>query len=143
MRSINFVSRKITSSIASIKRGEISSFKLGNLSISRDWGHAQDYVRAMHLMLQAPVPGDFVVATGISRTLEEFILMTLRVAGLSTNYLDYVETDENLRRVSDLSASVGDATKIIKELGWRPEISFERMIEIMYNHDLLKIGSRD
>jgi GDPmannose 4,6-dehydratase len=140
IRSTDFVSRKITMSVAAIKKGEISKFTLGNISISRDWGYARDYVRAMHMILEAPIPGDFVVATGVSHTLEEFIVTALRIAGLGTKFHDYVQLDEDLMRSSDLLASVGNASKISRELGWHPEVSFERMIEIMYNHDFVTSG---
>ena len=137
-RSKTFVSRKITSSVAAIKRGEISNFSLGNILISRDWGYAPDYVRAMHLILQS-APADYVVATGVSRTLEDFIITALRVAGLNGKIEDYVKMDNALKRETDLFTSVGDATKIRDELGWFAETKFEKMIEIMVANDLLNM----
>lgn len=140
-RSRNFVSRKITSSVAAIKRGEISSFTLGNILISRDWGYAPDYVRAMHLILQAAAPADYVVATGVSRTLGDFIVTALRLAELDGNIEDYVIMDNDLKRETDLITSVGDATKIYDELGWVPKTKFEKMVEIMIATDLLNLDA--
>ncbi len=135
-RDTSFVSRKITSNIAKIKSGSKEKFSLGNLASRRDWGYAGDYVRAMWKMLQMDEPDDFVIATGVTRSVEEFLIAALQVAGLNLNFESYIEVDSKLSRPADPYTLVGDARKAREILDWTPVVSFESMIEIMVENDL-------
>jgi len=117
-RGFEFVTRKITSTVARIKAGLSTELRLGNLDARRDWGHAKDYVRAMHLMLQQDVPDDFVVASGESHTVREFCELAFSEVGL--DYRDYVRVDERFYRPAEVESLVGDATKARTVLGWKP-----------------------
>jgi GDPmannose 4,6-dehydratase len=133
-RGFEFVTRKITSTVARIKAGLAGELRLGNLEARRDWGHAKDYVRAMHLMLQQPEPDDFVVATGEAHTVREFCERAFAEVGL--DYRDYVRTDERFYRPAEVDLLVGDAGKARAVLGWRPTYTFEEMIKEMVQADL-------
>lgn len=131
LRHPRFVTQKIVTSAKRILDGTDQCLRLGSLSIIRDWGWAADYVIAMHQMLQADYPSDFNIATGSSHTLEEFVDLTFRYAGLS--YKDYVEIDENIGRPSDIHQSNICIDKIKRELGWEPVNNFKDVIKKMYN----------
>jgi GDPmannose 4,6-dehydratase len=133
-RGFEFVTRKITSAIARIKSGEETKLPLGNLEARRDWGHAKDYVRAMHLMLQQESPEDFVVASGESHSVREFCDLAFTEVGL--DYREYVTTDENFYRPAEVDFLVGDATKARSVLGWEPQYTFPALIKEMVRHDL-------
>jgi GDPmannose 4,6-dehydratase len=133
-RGHEFVTRKITSTVARIKHGLEHELRLGNLEARRDWGHAKDYVRAMHLMLQQPEPDDYVVATGETHTVREFCELAFAEAGL--NYRDYVKIDDRYYRPAEVDLLIGDASKARRELGWQPEYSFEDLIKEMVAADL-------
>ncbi len=133
-RGFEFVTRKITSTLARIKFGLASELRLGNLEAQRDWGHAEDYVRAMHLMLQQPEPDDFVVATGETHSVREFCEAAFAVAGL--DYQDYVKIDEFFYRPAEIDLLVGDAAKARSVLGWKPEHSFSDLVEEMVRNDI-------
>lgn len=133
-RGFEFVTRKITSTLARIKFGLASELRLGNLEAQRDWGHAEDYVRAMHLMLQQPEPDDYVVATGETHSVREFCEAAFSVAGL--NYQDYVKIDEFFYRPAEIDLLVGDASKARQVLGWKPEHSFGDLVEEMVRRDI-------
>ena len=133
-RGFEFVTRKITSTVARIKAGLASELRLGNLDAKRDWGHAADYVRAMHLMLQQPEPEDYVVATGASHTVREFCERAF--AEVDLEYQDYVKVDERLIRPAEVDLLVGDAAKARRVLGWEPAHTFEQMIKEMVYADL-------
>jgi GDPmannose 4,6-dehydratase len=133
-RGYEFVTRKITSTVARIKHGRASVLYLGNLDARRDWGHAADYVRAMHLILQQPEPDDYVVATGETHSVREFCARAFARAGL--DYRDYVRIDERLLRPAEGEQLVGDAAKARRVLGWQPTISFEELIAEMVDADL-------
>jgi GDPmannose 4,6-dehydratase len=135
-RGFEFVTRKITSTIAKIKAGRASELRLGNLAACRDWGHAADYVRAMHLMLQQPAADDYVVATGETHSVGEFCERAFAEADL--NWKDYVVQDERLFRPAEVDLLVGDATKARKTLNWTPKYSFEELIREMVESDLRK-----
>jgi len=133
-RGFEFVTRKITSTVARIKAGQASELPLGNLDARRDWGHSKDYVRAMHLMLQQDTPDDFVVATGESHTVREFCELAFSHVGL--DYRDYVRVDERFYRPAEVESLVGDATKARRVLGWNPTCTFSEIVHEMVENDL-------
>jgi GDPmannose 4,6-dehydratase len=135
-RSSNFVSKKITSSVAEIKRGHIKKFSLGNIEGRRDWGYAGDYVKAMHAMLLADNPDDFIISTGKSYSVRDFLKATLEIAGLNGEIEDYVEIDPALQRPADSTSLVGDNSKAKSILGWTPETSFENLVELMFQYEM-------
>jgi GDPmannose 4,6-dehydratase len=135
-RTPEFVSRKITSSVAQIKAGRIQKFKLGNMEGRRDWGYAGDYVKAMHLMLQSESADDFVISTGKSHSVREFLELTLTKANLEPNIEKYVEFDRALQRPADSKVLVGDYSKAREKLGWSPSTSFEELVELMLHEDM-------
>jgi len=133
-RGFEFVTRKITSAVARIKKGQDSELRLGNLEARRDWGHAKDYVRAMHLMLQQDVAEDFVVASGESHSVREFCELAFAEAGL--DYRDYVLQDERFYRPAEIELLVGDSSKARSVLGWEPEYTFPQLVKEMVLNDL-------
>jgi len=137
-RGFEFVTRKITSTVAKIKAGLANELKLGNLDAQRDWGHAADYVRAMHLMLQQDEPDDYVVATGETHTVREFCELAFSEAGL--DYKDYVKVDERLLRPAEVDLLVGDASKARKQLGWQPTYAFRDLVREMVQNDMRLIA---
>ena len=133
-RGFEFVTRKITSAVARIKNGEQHELRLGNLEARRDWGHAKDYVRAMHLMLQQDQPDDFVVASGESHTVREFCELAFGEVGL--DYRKYVVRDDRFYRPAEVESLIGDATKARTLLNWAPEYSFAELVKEMVQNDL-------
>src|ERR1700752_198499 len=133
-RGFEFVTRKITSTVGRIKLGLASVLRLGNLEARRDWGHAQDYVRAMHSMLQQPEPDDYVVATGESHSVREFCELAFAEVGL--DYREYVKLDERFYRPAEVDLLVGNATKARQVLGWKPQFTFGELIKQMVQADL-------
>lgn len=133
-RGENFVTRKITKYIGQLVNNKTSeSLKLGNLTAKRDWGHAQDYVKAMYLMLQQDVPDDFVIATGITHTVHEFLKAAFNRVGL--DYTQHVEIDGNLYRPAEVDYLRGLPNKANKVLGWMPEHTLESLVEDMVDND--------
>lgn len=132
-RGFEFVTRKITSTVARIKAGTATELALGNLDARRDWGHSKDYVRAMHLMLQQEVADDFVVASGESHTVREFCELAFREAGL--DYQDHVRIDERFYRPAEVESLIGDATKARTVLGWKPTYTFPELVREMVRSD--------
>src|SRR5258708_27353767 len=116
-RGYEFVTRKITSTVAQIKLGLASELRLGNLDARRDWGHAKDYVRAMHLMLQQPEPDDFVISTGETHYIRTFCEKAFGRVGL--NYQDYVKVDPAFFRPAEVELLIGDCSHAKKTLGWK------------------------
>jgi GDPmannose 4,6-dehydratase len=135
-RGIEFVTRKITDGVARIYHGLSNELRLGNLDAKRDWGFAGDYVKAMQLILQQKEPDDFVIATGESHSVEEFVELAFTEAGL--DWKNYVTQDERFMRPADVPDLKGDITKAKKNLGWEPEIKFEELVRIMVKADLEK-----
>jgi GDPmannose 4,6-dehydratase len=133
-RGFEFVTRKITSTVARIKAGQASELRLGNLDARRDWGHAKDYVRAMRLMLQQNAPEDFVVASGESHTVREFC--ELAFAEVDLDYRNYVRIDDRFLRPAEVGSLVGDATKARTVLGWEPTCTFPELVREMVQNDL-------
>jgi GDPmannose 4,6-dehydratase len=140
-RGHEFVTRKITSNIAKIKLGQQEKFSLGDLEPKRDWGYAGDYVEAMWLMLQQEKPEDYVIATGQTRSVRDFVIAALNAAGLEPNVEKYVDYDKEMIRPAEVDLLVGDASKANKLLGWSPKTSFENLVSLMVDNDL-KIESR-
>ncbi len=133
-RGYEFVTRKISSTVARIKLGLASELRLGNLEARRDWGHAKDYVRAMHLMMQQPAADDYVIATGTAHSVADFCERAFGEVGL--DYRKYVVTDERFRRPAEVDQLVGDATRSQTVLGWTPEYSFDQLVSEMVQSDL-------
>lgn len=139
-RGLEFVTRKISSHVARIKLGLSRELRLGNLEARRDWGFAPDYVRAMWLMLQQDEPGDYVVATGETHSVREFVALAFAHAGL--NYLDYVVQDEQFMRPAEVDLLVGDATTARRVLGWQPEVTFEALVRTMVEADIALLSQK-
>lgn len=138
LRGIEFVTRKITDSVARIKLGMQSKLGLGNLDATRDWGHARDYVEAMWLMLQQDEPDDYVVATGRTTSVRDFCKMAFEHVGL--NYEDHVVVDPTFFRPAEVDVLLGDPSKAEKKLGWKPKTSLEEMVAEMVDADLKRLS---
>src|SRR5450759_491753 len=137
-RGENFVTRKITRGIAQILAGKTDNLHLGNLDSKRDWGHARDYVEAMWLMLQQDVAEDYVIATGVMRSVREFAEAAFEMAGLDWD--KYVVHDEAFMRPAEVDQLRGDASKAAKQLGWKPKTTFHDLVHEMLEHDLTLEG---
>jgi len=133
-RGYEFVTRKITSTVARIKTGLATELRLGNLDAKRDWGHAADYVQAMHLMLQQPAADDYVVATGETHTVREFCERAF--ARVSLDYQEFVKIDQQFVRPAEVDLLIGDSAKARLELGWKPRRSFAELVDEMVDADL-------
>jgi len=134
-RGIEFVERKITSSLARIKLGLQDSITLGNLDSARDWGYAGDYVEAMWLMLQQDEANDYVVASGATHTIRECLDVAFRAAGYD-DWSSFVLKDARFERPAEVDLLMGDATKARETLGWTPKVTFEELVTMMYESDL-------
>jgi GDPmannose 4,6-dehydratase len=135
LREPHFVTRKITAGVAAIAQGRADRLELGTLDVSRDWGWAPDYVLAMWLMLQHDVPGDYIVASGCSRTLRDFLSTAFACVGID-DWAPYVVSDESLVRPAEVVGLVGDPAKARRTLGWEPTVPFEEIVARMVAHDL-------
>jgi len=138
-RGIEFVTRKITDGVARIHLGLQNKISLGNLEVWRDWGYAPDYVEGMWLMLQQDNPDDYVLATNHAHSLEEFLDCAFKVVGL--DWRDYIVQDERYMRPAEVPYLKGDASKAQEQLGWKPKTSFESMVKIMVENDILLLGN--
>ena len=134
-RGLEFVTRKISNAVARIKLGLQNELVLGNIDSKRDWGYAGDYVKAMWMMLQQPEPDDYVVATGETYEVREFIQRAFAVAEID-DWERYVRLDPKFLRPAEVDLLVGDATKAETKLGWKREVSFPELVERMVRHDL-------
>lgn len=134
-RGLEFVTRKVTNTVAKIKLGTTDKLKVGNLDSRRDWGYAPEYVEAMWLMLQQERPEDFVIGTGSSYSVRELIQTAFSVVGIS-NWDKYVEIDKALLRPADVENLVADSTEARKILGWMPKTTFAQLVKIMVESDL-------
>ena len=142
-RGHEFVTRKITSNVARIKLGKQSKFSLGDLNPRRDWGYAGDYVEAMWLMLQQEIPDDYVISTGETRSVKDFVEAALEAAELPIDVERYVDYDKKLVRPAEVDLLVGDSSKAKRVLGWTPKTSFENLVNLMVANDLkIESGSR-
>jgi GDPmannose 4,6-dehydratase len=135
-RGEEFVTRKITKSVAQIVQGKLEKIRLGTLDPKRDWGYAGDYVEAMWLMLQQQTPDDYVIATGKTHSVRDFLSSAVKAAGLKGDPEDYVIIDDNYKRPAEVDLLVGDASKAKKVLGWEPKVNFEDLVLKMLNHDM-------
>ncbi len=138
-RGIQFVTRKITDGVARIKHGLQRELALGNLDAERDWGFAGDYVRAMHLMLQQENPADYVIASGTTHTLREFLDAAFRRVDLS--WQDHVVSDPRFMRPSDIATLQGDTTAIRAAVGWEPTTDFNDLVTMMVDADLERVAA--
>jgi GDPmannose 4,6-dehydratase len=133
-RGENFVTRKITQSVAKIHKGLQDKLVLGNLDAKRDWGYAKEYVEAMWRMLQQDEPDDYVIATNETHSVQEFLEIAFKHVG--KNYQDYVETSSAYYRPAEVDLLIGDYTKAKTKLGWQPETTFEGLVKLMVDSDL-------
>ena len=138
IRGINFVTRKITYHVAMIKLGLADELRLGDLSPRRDWGFAGDYVEAMWLMLQQEEPDDYVVATGESHSVEDFVREAFEYAGIK-DWRKYVKSDPRFKRPAEVYDLRGDATKAREKLGWRPKVTFKELVAMMVDADIERL----
>ena len=135
LRGLEFVTRKISNALAKIKNNKQKKLHLGNIYAKRDWGFAGDYVEAMWLMLQQKKPDDYVISTGESHSVEEFLTLATEYADLG-DWHDFCVLDESLNRPTDIDELVGDSSKARKELGWKPKIDFKQLVKMMIESDL-------
>ena len=136
-RGLEFVTRKVTDGVARIKLGLDSELRLGNLDAQRDWGFAGDYVRAMHMMLQAPEAEDYVVGMGETRSVRE--LVELAFAAVDLDWEQYVRTDSRFVRPAEVDVLKADPSKAREQLGWKPTVSFEELVQMMVDADLRQL----
>ena len=137
-RGETFVTRKITRAVARIVAGTQKKLYMGNLDAKRDWGYAKDYVRAMWLMLQQETPDDYVVATGETHSVEEFLEKAFGAVNL--RWQDYVAFDERYLRPAEVDLLIGNPTKAHKQLNWQPSVTFDELVQLMVNSDLAAVG---
>jgi GDPmannose 4,6-dehydratase len=138
-RGLEFISRKVTDGVARIKLGLADTLKLGNLEARRDWGFAKDFVEAMWLMLQQDQPEDYVIATGVSHSVQDLVETAFSYVGLPME--PYVVVDPKLFRPAEVDILVGDASKAKAKLGWTPTCSFQEMIHMMVKADLKRLAN--
>jgi len=134
-RGGTFVTKKITKSVADIVAGKSDKIYLGNLDARRDWGYAPEYCEAMWLMLQQDEPDDFVIGTGQSHSVKDFLIKALSIAGI-TDWEKYVEIDARYHRPAEVDSLIADTKKAKEKLGWEPKVKFDELVEIMMKHDL-------
>ena len=135
-RGHEFVTRKITSSVAKIALKKQERFSLGSISAKRDWGYAGDFVEAMWLMLQQKTADDYVIATGVTHSVKEFVEASLQYAGLKGDLNLYLDYDPEMDRPSDVDQLVGDASKALRVLGWKPKVTFNNLVRLMVENDI-------
>lgn len=140
-RGLEFVTRKITNTAARIKLGVEKELVLGNIDAKRDWGFAGDYVKAMWMMLQQDQPDDYVIATGETHSVEEFLTLAFERAGLG-DWRPYVRQDPKFFRPAEVDLLIGDPSKARTQLGWQPEVSFDQLVTMMVEHDLAYESAR-
>ena len=138
-RGLEFVTRKVTDGVARIKLGLANQLALGNRDAKRDWGFAGDYVRAMWMMLQQPQADDYVIASGMSHSVQHLVEVAFGHAGLE--WQKYVKTDAALLRPAEVDHLVGDASKAKRVLGWQPKVGFEALIQMMVDEDIKRLSS--
>lgn len=135
LRGLEFVTRRISYEIAQIKLKKRDKIRLGNIKAKRDWGFAGDYVEAMWLMLQHKIAEDYVIATGESHSVEEFLSLAVEIAGLG-DWHELVEIDQSFMRPTDIDELIGDSAKANNELGWKPKVAFKELVKLMVEHDI-------
>ena len=134
LRGETFVTRKISRAVGRISVGIQERLTLGNLNASRDWGYAKDYVEGMWMMLQHDTPDDWVLATGTTQTVKDFVEEAFKIVNLE--WSDYVETSEKYYRPNEVNYLLGDSSKAQKKLGWKPKTSFKDLVKIMVESDI-------
>ena len=134
-RGLEFVTRKITNTAARIKLGIDKELVLGNTDAKRDWGYAGDYVKAMWMMLQQAEPDDYVIATGETHSVDEFLTLAFEKAGLG-DFRQYVKHDPKYFRPAEVDLLIGDPSKAEKKLGWKREVGFDQLVDMMVQHDI-------
>jgi GDPmannose 4,6-dehydratase len=134
-RGLEFVTRKITNTAARIKLGIDKELVLGNTDAKRDWGYAGDYVKAMWMMLQQDAPDDYVIATGETHSVDEFLTLAFEKAGLG-DFHQYVKHDPKYLRPAEVDLLIGDPSKAEKKLGWKREVGFDQLVDMMVQHDI-------
>jgi len=134
-RGYEFVTRKISHAVARIKLGLQKELTLGNLDAKRDWGYAGDYVKAMWMMLNHKEPEDFVIATGETHSVKEFVQEAFKCAGID-DWQKYIKTDPRFMRPAEVNLLIGNNNKAREVLGWKPEVNFEQLVEMMVKNDL-------
>jgi GDPmannose 4,6-dehydratase len=139
-RGLEFVTRKISHTVAKIKLGQAKELRLGNLEAQRDWGFAGDYVEAMWLMLQHHTPESYVIGTGETHAVREFCELAFGYVGL--NYEDYVVQDPRFYRPAEVDLLISDPTRAKTELGWSPKVSFKGLVEMMVESDLQRLSKK-
>ncbi|MBE3036412.1 MAG: GDP-mannose 4,6-dehydratase [Candidatus Atribacteria bacterium] len=132
-RGLEFVTKKVTNAVAKIKLGLAESLYLGNLDAKRDWGYSKDYVEAMWLMLQQGSPDDYVISTGESHSVKEWVEASFSC--LDLDWEKYVKMDEKMLRPAEVDLLIGDSTKARDKLGWKPQVNFEGLVKLMVEHD--------
>ena len=140
-RGPEFVTRKVSMAVARIARGLQDSVAMGNLDARRDWGFAGDYVDAMWRMLQQPVADDYVVSTGETHSIRELLDVAFARAGID-DWEPYVELDKRFLRPAEVDLLIGDASKAKAKLGWSPKVTFEELVQMMYENDLKEESER-
>jgi len=136
-RGFEFVTRKISNAVARIKLGLQEGLQLGNLEAKRDWGFAGDYIKAMWMMLKQDSPDDYVIATGETHSVREFVEVAFKYVGL--NYKDYLTVDERFYRPAEIHELKGDCSKAKAKFDWKPEVSFEGLVKMMVDYDLERL----
>ena len=140
-RGETFVTRKITRAVARIKAGQQKKLYLGNLDAKRDWGYAREYVEAMWMMLQQDQPDDYVIATGETHSVGEFL--TEAFSQVDLDWHDYVELDPKYLRPAEVDLLIGDASKAERVLGWKPKVSFKELVRLMVDADMATLGQQE
>jgi GDPmannose 4,6-dehydratase len=139
-RGLEFVTRKVTDGVARIKLGLADSLSLGNLDAKRDWGFAGDYVRAMWLMLQQDKPDDFVISTGVAHSVRDLVDTAFAHAGLDPD--KHVKLDPAFLRPAEVEHLIGDCSKATQQLGWKPEVDFRGLVQMMVDADVARLTAR-
>jgi GDPmannose 4,6-dehydratase len=139
-RGLEFVTRKITYTLARIKFKKQEKLRLGNIHTKRDWGFAEEYVKSMWMMLQQKNPDNYVIATGESHSVEEFLDLASEYAGLG-DWHKFVEIDDRMNRPTDIEELIGDSTKARKQLGWSPKVGFKELVKMMVEYDINNLKS--
>jgi GDPmannose 4,6-dehydratase len=140
-RGLEFVTRKVTNAVARIKLGLQESISLGDIDPKRDWGYAGDYVEAMWMMLQQEQPDDYVIATGKTHSIRDLLDSAFRLADID-DWRPFVRQDQRFFRPSEVNLLIGDASKARSQLGWTPKVTFEELVQMMYENDLKEESER-
>ncbi|MBU0457638.1 MAG: GDP-mannose 4,6-dehydratase [Nanoarchaeota archaeon] len=141
-RGIEFVTRKITDGVARIKLDLSKKITLGNLNAKRDWGFAGDYVEAMWLMLQQDKPKDYVISTGETHSVRDFVITAFKSVGIE-NWQDYVEQDHRFMRPAELHTLKGSSIRAFNDLGWKPKINFQELVQMMVDADIKRLQEKN